>query len=237
MKQLIILFLCIFHLDTYAKTQADAFGGDEQLSIILKPESVWIQRIEVGETNLSSRASFKTLSKQIPIPKEDAAVVSRLIADSENIRWGVTKGCVPRPGILFGFTREKRLIEVAVCLECSMFFVFENGSMIGGQHCDKTSRDLLQFALRHFPNDKAMSEQESENKKADKRNKAISPKDGSKLKTVKGVLQHDGVIIWIMRSETDGSILVYDDDRGVYDPMTLPKDKRESILKEAADPR
>lgn len=237
MRWLIILLLCVFHSNAHAKTQADAFGGAEQLGIVLKPETAWIQRVAISYTNLTERTSSTILSARIPIGDQDIVKLSTLIGDPQNIRDSV-KGCLPRPGLLFGFKKGNRLIEVAVCLECSMFFVFENEKIIGGQHCDKTTRDLLLLALRFFPNDKALLEMELENKKEDKRNNAVSPKDGSKLKTVKGLslLNRDG-IIWIMKSEKDGSIWVYEDDRGVYDPKTLPKNERDSIYKNATDPR
>lgn len=209
---------------TVEKGAAEAFGGDEILAIVRQADKVVAHRIESDRDTYRYTGEYKVVSGSVPLSEEDGRELIATMTDPRLYDWEMAKACLPTPGIRFQFHRGGDVVDMPICLECSIFMVNYKGKPVGGQHCDAAEAKLLGLALRLFPKDASLLElkesreyEEARRKKRAELQKVLdtltSPADGARLATVE---IHDDFSI--LESTSDGSIWLYKEGKGVHKP-------------------
>lgn len=134
----------------------DMLGGATGLKAVAHPNRTTASRLVTGdirsdETRLLDK--YRAAAEPKELPPNLAARISQMLVSPMTYRWGITRACLPSPGVRLSFVRGDERVDVLLCFECDILLVFRNDKYIGQGIFDGASNELVEAMKELFPAD------------------------------------------------------------------------------------
>jgi len=138
------------------------YGGTANLLVMQSPEKVQIWKTagflsirDGSEAQIDMKAFYKKGGEPMIVPDSLAKNFSEILSRPSSYydAGNSAKACMPMPGFVVGFTREKQEVDVFLCFECDVLTVQVGESFKAQGDFDPSHNELLRFVKMLYPND------------------------------------------------------------------------------------
>jgi hypothetical protein len=123
------------------------FGGSKNFDLVQQATDVKLVRLERPPGTLPGAAlePYKEVGEARVLDESQRRDLASLLTTPTSFLWDSAVGCIPDYGSKFEFRRDDKLLVVAICLQCELLTVFQDGKAVGSEEFNPITSQLVKL--------------------------------------------------------------------------------------------